>query len=350
MVRYHCAKQRPTVMGAKKRMCSSKQQRYDDAVHWTRSRRFGIQRSCYGEQRDSDKESDVRSSLSNEYLSGQPKAEASLSGRRIIVAGVTSSAVALGGNLGNITTNLLCTTKSSSVTSYLRDRVKVDVIYPVCGNTRENEKTTFKRHYDAASGFEFMYPSSWIADFTIERKKQELLQRQVGLDLPALDSRNVQKIMQAVPKAGNIDKRRLVSLLPVIAYGPADSTGELNVSVVIQDLPSDQIIRRLSEIGEPEEVAARLLESIFSLRADDRKFHLLNAYKREIMTGAKSVDTEYYTMEYIVTTPKWKRHNVATICIYQSQLFSLNCQSPEAIWQSIQSQLLYAAESFSVGN
>ena len=265
----------------------------------------------------------------------------------------------LGGNLGGATSGLLCASKDLPSTRFLRDGLRVDVLYPVCGQ---------KRWYDAGLRAEFLYararartrsptlaslphstthspaprsspcrryPAGWLEDFTIQRRRQALLDKRFAIDPPA---------PSAAPRPRSDEA--LLSLLPVVALGPPNSSGELNISLVRQPLPA--YATRLSDIGAPGEVAAALVGAIARAGPVEKEFELLEA-SRFSGEDARGGAVEYYATEYVISTSSWSRRNVASFAIYDGSLFSLSCQVPRERWPELAADVRAAARSLRLG-
>ena len=80
--------------------------------------------------------------------------------RRLIIGLSLASFVALGGNLGGVTSALL-----SLDGGRVAAATGLDMVVPVKG---------FKRCRDTGNGFEFLYPARWLADQTIPRRNAEV--------------------------------------------------------------------------------------------------------------------------------------------------------------------------------
>jgi hypothetical protein len=101
---------------------------------------------------------------------------------------------ALGGNLGGLTSWLLGLDGGHTASS-----LRVDRIVPVLG---------FKRCYDAAYGYEFVYPADWLADQTLLFRAAQRAEAARALDPPPL---------RRAPKPREVTE-------PSAAFGPAGST------------------------------------------------------------------------------------------------------------------------------
>uniref|UniRef100_A0A0D6QZH2 PsbP C-terminal domain-containing protein n=1 Tax=Araucaria cunninghamii TaxID=56994 RepID=A0A0D6QZH2_ARACU len=232
-------------------------------------------------------------------------------GRRLLVGTAAAAAVALGGNLGGITSLLL-----GLEPAYSRE-LKLDVVYPVNG---------YKRCLDTANHFEFVYPSSWVGD-------QRLLYR-------------------AVAKA---EKERLVGLLqvqnpgrpqqiardPIVAFGPPGSNGELNVSVMVVPIPTNF---KIEKFGDPKQTGEVILSKFIVPRSSNIAAVLIDAKKTEdYLTNQKIT---YYNLEYTVQSPTFFRHNLAIYTVFDGKLYTLNAQCPEALWPALKGRFYEMADAF----
>jgi hypothetical protein len=79
---------------------------------------------------------------------------------------------------------------------------------------------------------------------------------------------------------------------PTAAYGPAGSTGELNISVVVAPiLPGF----RLESLGNPSEAAQRFLDTIVAPEGSNREAVLISADERYVLSANQSSDNDKYT-------------------------------------------------------
>ena len=111
----------------------------------------------------------------------------------------------LAGNLGGVTSALLA---SSDAAAAAAAAARLDVLYPLRGATR---------CAPPGAPFEFTYPSSWLADYTVAERRAAAGQRQRALD----------------PGAPLSGRRPRVVAEPDAAFGPPGSSGETNVSVIV---------------------------------------------------------------------------------------------------------------------
>lgn len=234
--------------------------------------------------------------------------------RRRLVTGIgTASLVALGANFAGITSSLLGLSPDSARS------LRLDVIYPIGGYTR---------CLDTNEGFEFVYPSNWVGDQTVLYRAAGKLER--SLDPPSLSN--------------NGDGRRKNVNEPVVAFGPPGSNGELNVSVIVAQVPIDF---KIETFGGPKEVGEAIVQTITgSGKRPNVKGTLIQANLREDSNSLRN--QKYYTLEFQVESTTFHRHNVAVCCARGGKLFTLNSQAPQSIWPMVKSDFYRIADSFSL--
>ncbi|PSC71251.1 glycolate oxidase [Micractinium conductrix] len=150
--------------------------------------------------------------------------------RRLVVSGLSATAIVLGGNLFGVTSWLL-----SLDGGKLAESSRLDVLVPVNGT---------RRCLDTGNGFTFLYPARWLADQTLYRRYAERIEREAALDPPSL--RNERR-----RRAGGAPE-------PSAAYGPPGSTGETNISVVVAPIRDGFSLQKM---GSPEEAATLFLQT-----------------------------------------------------------------------------------------
>ncbi|CAK9874901.1 unnamed protein product [Sphagnum jensenii] len=225
--------------------------------------------------------------------------------RRFVLGTSVGLLVALGANFLGVTSALL------SLNPALSRAARVDVLYPVQG---------YKRCLETSRGFEFIYPAQWVGDQRLLYRAVERAERERSLDLPSLQQQQ---------------NRR--SIDPVVAFGPPGSNGELNVSIVVAPtLPGFM----LEKLGGPKEAGETLLHRFIAPEGSNKVANLVNAERRDNM------GVVFYTLEFIVEGPAFSRHNVAVYATSSGELFSLNAQSPKALWPNVQNQFREMANSF----
>lgn len=217
--------------------------------------------------------------------------------RRAVLGGLTGLSIALVGNLFGVTSFLLGLDGGATAR-----KLRLDALIPVKG---------FKRCVDYQNGFEFRYPAAWLADQRLYRRYAEQLERERPLDLPPL--RAPRRIRSDVPE-------------PAAAFGPAGSTGEDNISVIVAPIREGFTLEKM---GPPEEAAQRFLSSTVAPEGSDKVATLLKAGSRRDADDGEL----YYYFEFTVELPgKWKRHNVAAYGARNGLLYTLNAQSAESRW------------------
>ena len=233
--------------------------------------------------------------------------------RRLLVGGASAASIALGGNLLGVTSGLL----GLDGGSFAR-RARLDVIFPIKG---------YKRCVDYQNGFEFIYPSNWLADQRLYRRYAERIERERPLDLPPIPPPQSKKTIQKYdPSAG---------------FGPPNGNGEDNISVVAAPIMPGF---RIQGLGDPSTAAQTFLDSTIAPPGSDKKAMLIESGSRTTRNG----DIVYW-FEFTVEKPSaWKRHNVAVIGSRDNALFTFNAQCSESRWESLRNKYHDAAYSFNM--
>ena len=112
-----------------------------------------------------------------------------------------------------------------------------------------------------------------------------------------------------------------------------------NLSVVISDVLEGET---LEELGTPTEVGYKLSKSINAIAGDDRDVELISA-----QTITKE-DEPYYILEYVADLPSGIRHNLASVAVRRSRLFTFNASTREDRWDKVKDLMKQAVASFSV--
>lgn len=232
--------------------------------------------------------------------------------RRLLVGVGSASLVAVGANFGGITSFLLGLSPESG------RNVKLDVLYPIGG---------YSRCIETNEGFEFIYPATWVGDQRLLYRAAEKTEYERSLDPPPLNN----------GKSG--DGRRKNVNEPVVAFGPPGSSGELNVSVIVSQVPPDFSIEAF---GGPKEVGEAVVRKITGSRLDV-KGTLTESSLRE-----DSRKVNYYKLEFRVESPAFHRHNLAVCCARGGRLYTLNAQAPESAWPNVKADFYRIADSFSI--
>ncbi|KAG2487221.1 hypothetical protein HYH03_014194 [Edaphochlamys debaryana] len=288
------------------------------------------------------------------------------SGRRLVLGGLSCVGIALGGNLGGVTSALLGLDGGEAA-----GRLRADVLVPVRGH---------KRCYDEGLGFEFVYPAYWLADQTIARRRaQRAEDSRGGLpgrdwdlgpgrdwedDLPPLGPRRAPAAGPGPADGGAATlRRRAAAVEPVAAFGPPGTTGEENVSVVVAPILPGFSLR--GTMGAPREAAERLLASLAppgsglqpTLIAAEARSEPRAAARR--LPGPDGVppprlqegedgggEQLYYTLEYTMRGPKFYRHNVSVYTARSGLLYTFNAQCPQDRFEEDAAALRESAASF----
>jgi hypothetical protein len=231
--------------------------------------------------------------------------------RRAFLGTLSASGIALGGNLGGVTSSLLNTQPAAA------RALRLDCLFPVTG---------YLRHIDAGLGFEFLHPSSWLADQTLARRRAAAVEAQSSLDPPSLAQR-----------------RRRSSGEPVIAFGPPGSTGEENLSVVVQDANAYGVLFRLQNLGSPQQVADGLLSNVIARPGSNKTASLISATERR--DGS-------YQLEYTVQSSApavWERHFLSVLTGDSTgRLLTFTVQVPAELWTQSEETLRPCSDSFAV--
>lgn len=233
--------------------------------------------------------------------------------RRLLVGVGSASLVAVGANFGGITSFLLGLSPESG------RNVKLDVLYPIGG---------YSRCIETNEGFEFIYPATWVGDQRLLYRAAEKTEYERSLDPPPLNDRK------------SSDGRRKNVNEPVVAFGPPGSSGELNVSVIVSQVPPDFSIEAF---GGPKEVGEAVVRTITGSRLDV-KGTLTESSLRE--DSLRKVN--YYKLEFRVESPAFHRHNLAVCCARAGRLYTLNAQAPESAWPNVKADFYRIADSFSI--
>ncbi|KAI8475904.1 MAG: thylakoid-anchored PsbP-like protein [Monoraphidium minutum] len=238
--------------------------------------------------------------------------------RRLLVGGATAAAVALGGNLGGVTSGLLALDGGAAA-----GRLRLDVLVPVRG---------LKRCVDAANGFEFQYPAAWLGDQTLARRAAQRAEAARALDPPALRGGDAERTER---------RRARAALDPVAAFGPAGGTGEENVSVICGPIAPGFL---LESLGPPASAAQRFLDTTAAPPGSGYTGTLLEASQRRDDAGVL-----YYQFEFgIEKAPPapFMRRNVSVLAARGDVLYTFNAQCPAAAWGRDGHLLRAAAASF----
>lgn len=235
--------------------------------------------------------------------------------RRLVVSGLSATAIVLGGNLFGVTSWLL-----SQDGGVLAERSRLDVLVPVNG---------LRRCLDRDNGFTFLYPARWLADQTLYRRYAQRVEQATALDPPPL--RGGRRRNGGAPE-------------PAAAYGPPGGSGEENISVVVAPIREGFTLQKM---GAPQEAAQTFLQTTVAPEGSGKTATLLSAGARRDAKGEL-----YYFVEFKVQSerPAFYRHNLAVYAARNGLLYSLNCQSSEARWAENEAGFRRAAESFTILN
>ena len=189
------------------------------------------------------------------------------------------SCAALGGNLGGITTELL-----SAAPEQARS-LRLDTLFPVGG---------LKRAVSTTAGYELLVPADWLADQTLARRRAAQQELARGpLDPPSLRAAS-----------------RRASGEPDNAWGPPGSSGENNMSVIVQEANAYGVRFTLASLGSPASVAMRLLSGVIARPGSGKTAELLSVGERRDASGLPLYDLEFTVRS---SEPAWERHNLAVL-------------------------------------
>ena len=212
--------------------------------------------------------------------------------RRLLISGAASTSIVLAGNFGGATSLLLSSTDAAAA---LARSLRLDVLFPVRG---------FKRALAPdGGGYEFVYPRAWLADQTVARRRAVAAE----LSRPLIDG--------PLPSAAALEARRRRASSsraappgPEVAFGPAGSSGETNVSVIVAPIEPGFSLRQL---GTPEEAGKEFLETTVAKPGSGRTAELLRAEERFDDDDEEDGENRvlYYEFEYRVRGPQFDRLN-----------------------------------------
>ena len=200
--------------------------------------------------------------------------------RRLLSSAAAATAIVIGGNLGGVTSALL---SSSDGAASLARAAQLDIILPVRGS---------KRCAPLGAGYQFTYPAAWLADRTVAERAAAAGERARSLDPPSLSG----------PGAAGAAAQPL----PDAAFGPPDTAGETNVSVIVAPILAGFTLA--SSLGPPAEAGEKFLRTVIAPPGSPREADLVSASARTDGGG-----TPYYTWEYRVRGPGFDRTNVSCL-------------------------------------
>ena len=236
--------------------------------------------------------------------------------RRAALGGLGALAITLGGNLGGATSGIL------GLAPERARALRLDALFPVAG---------FKRVVSTSSAYEMLIPQSWLADQTIARRRAALAELERGpLDPPSLRAANARR-----------------SALPDSAYGPPGSSGEDNISVIVENANAFGVRFTLASMGSARDVAERLLANVIARPGSGKTATLLDV--QEVLNNSTALPV--YRLEFTVRSeaPAFERHNLSTL--YGSadgRLYTYTAQCSQADWAAQEAQLRECAASFRV--
>ena len=236
--------------------------------------------------------------------------------RRAALGGLGALAITFGGNLGGATSWLL------SLAPERAQALRLDAVFPVAG---------YKRVVSTSASYELLIPQDWLADQTIARRRAALAELERGpLDPPSLRAAAARR-----------------SALPDSAYGPPGSTGEDNISVIVENANAFGVRFTLASMGSAKDVAERLLANVIARPGSGKTATLLDV--QEVQNDSTALPV--YRLEFTVRSeaPAFERHNVSIL--YGSadgRLYTYTAQCSQTDWAARGAQLRACADSFRV--
>ena len=113
-----------------------------------------------------------------------------------------------------------------------------------------------------------------------------------------------------------------------------------NVSVIIQPITSD---KQLTDLGSPSEVGYALQKTAIAPPETGRSAEIVDAY--DFTAKEKS----YYVLEYAVTLPDQKRHDLVAVGVNRGKLYTLDISTTEDRWDRVAEMFHKVVESFIAG-
>jgi photosystem II oxygen-evolving enhancer protein 2 len=116
-----------------------------------------------------------------------------------------------------------------------------------------------------------------------------------------------------------------------------------NVSVIISPLTTDDgSTPTLETLGTPGEVGYSLQQKAIAPPGSGRTAELVSATER--IDGPKT----YYILEYEVTLPGQKRHDLASVVVNRGNLYTFNASTTEERWTKVADRFKTIVNSFTV--
>ncbi|CEM11308.1 unnamed protein product [Vitrella brassicaformis CCMP3155] len=238
----------------------------------------------------------------------------SITPRRRFLVLLGAAAAALAANLFGATSALLRLSPEQA------RKLRLDQIYPIDG---------LKRYVNELDGYEFLYPSNWLADVALYTAKDAARR----------------------PLAASFDEGRPVKRAaaqgeaPDVAFGPPGGGGDSkeNVSVVKSTLRLTDDRAFFSLLGPPKQAAETLLREAIAPEGSGKVAMLIDALSEQREPGG-----EVYLFEYIVrgVVQPFEYHNLSVIACRGDKLFTLTVVSPEDQWAAESDKLRRMANSF----
>jgi hypothetical protein len=237
--------------------------------------------------------------------------------RRLLTSTAAATAIVLVGNLGGATSALLSSSEGATAAARA---ARLDIVLAVRGS---------KRCAPPGAGFEFTYPAAWLADRTVAERQAAAGERARSLDPPSLRDGG---------GGGHAGGGAGAAPLPEAAFGPPDTAGETNVSVVVAPIMAGFTLA--SSLGPTDEAGQKFLDTVIAPPGSPRTATLAAASHR---TDARNT---YYIWEYRVVGPGFDRTNVSCLAARSVvggaggrpgrllELVTLNAQAPTAAFEA----------------
>lgn len=266
-----------------------------------------INSACYGTKFD-DNDNDLIFSTNKDNDNVRSKQSSIIDIKRFVLFNALAIVLALGANFIGITSTLMSITKPE----YFRS-LKLDELYAI---------NDFRRYSDSDDKYEFIFPSDWVQDRTI------LLANIRDRELPQMMRKNNKRSGSTTPK-------------PDVAYGPMNTNGKENVSVIKSQVMPGFSIREV--LGSPREAAEYLLSNKIAPVASGKQYNLLDAREETKEDGRL-----YYVFEYTLEDDvrNVHQHTVSVITNRGTELYTLTATAPIEVWDQDPSRLMQIAASF----
>ena len=226
--------------------------------------------------------------------------------------------LAFGSNFLGVTTAFMTNTKPEVFRS-----LGLDQLYDIGG---------FRRYADQDDKYEYIFPSNWLVDQTVV--------------MAGIRDRELPRDIR--------EKKKSSVVRPDSAFGPANSDGKSNISVIKSTVMPGFSLRET--LGEPKAAAERLLQNVIAPPSSGKVYRLVDAY--EDRRDGKPA----YVFEYTVRKPDvvgadgvtipstFFQHSISVIMSRGNELFTLTAVAPENKWEASKDALYESAKSFRINS